>query len=205
MRKRTYPLYGIAAVIVFMIAVALFLFFEGPDPAKYEFLKEPRITKMPDQKMLEVVAAGDPNVVGSKAFKLLFKSYFKVPGVAKNLKQAPRARWAGDVNVKSSWTGYYALPVPDSAASPSQADPESGYQVRVVTWEYGEVAEILHVGPYAEETTTIQKLHRFVDRQGYEIVGLHEEEYVKGPGMFFQGDPAKYQTIIRNRVRKRNL
>jgi hypothetical protein len=34
------------------------------------------------------------------------------------------------------------------------------------------------------------------------IVGEHEEEYVRGPGMFSRGDPEKYLTIIRYRVKK---
>lgn len=203
MRKKSYPLFGTLAVVGFLIAVTWFLLPQGPDLAKYQFLKEPRLAKMPDRKMVEVAAAGDPNVVGEKAFKLLFKTYFKIPGVSKNLKQAPRARWAGDGNAKSSWTGYYAMPVPDGTVALPQMDPEPGCQVRLVAWEYGDIAEILHIGPYAQETPTIQKLHQFLERQGYEIVGLHEEEYLKGPGMFFKGDPENYQTIIRYRVRKK--
>lgn len=203
MRKKSYSISGSIAVVAFLIIAALFLFSQGPELSKYEFLKEPRITKIPDQKMIQVVAAGDPNVVANKAFKLLFKTYFKIPGVSKSMKQAPRARWAGDVNVKSSWTGYYAMPVPAETASLPPIDPEPGYQVELTTWEYGDVAEILHVGPYAQETPTIEKLHRLVKQEGYEIIGYHEEEYLKGPGMFFKGDPEKYRTIIRYRVKKK--
>lgn len=203
MSKKSYSISGTIAVVVFLIIAALYLFSSGPDLSKYEFLKDPRITKMPDQKVIEVQATGDPNVVAGKAFKLLFKTYFKVPGVSKSMKQAPRARWAGDVNVKSSWTGYYAMPVPAETTQLPAIDPEPGYKVELTTWEYGDVAEILHVGPYAQETPTIQKLHQFLKQQGYEIIGYHEEEYLKGPGMFFKGDPEKYQTIIRYRVKKK--
>ncbi len=203
MRQKSYTISGTIAVVVFLIIAAFFLFSQGPDLSKYEFLKEPRITKMPDQKVIEVTAQGDPNVVAGKAFELLFKTYYKTPSVSKSMKLAPRARWAGDVNVKSSWTGYYAMPVPAGTASLPPIDPEPGYHVELTTWEYGDVAEILHVGPYAQETPTIQKLHQFLKQQGYEIVGYHEEEYLKGPGMFFKGDPEKYQTIIRYRVKKR--
>lgn len=202
MRKRAYSTWGSIAVAAFVIIAALYLFQERPDPGKYEFLKQPRITIIPDQKMLVVTAQGDPNAVGSTAFKLLFKTYFKIPGVPKSIDQAPRARWAGDYQVKSSWTGFYALPVPDGTSSLPPVDPEPGYKVELTSWEYGEVAEILHIGPYAEEKPAIEKLHQFLKQQGYEIIGLHEEEYLKGPGMFFKGDPKKYRTIIRYRVRK---
>jgi effector-binding domain-containing protein len=64
------------------------------------------------------------------------------------------------------------------------------------------VAEILHVGSYSSEEPDIRRLHAFVESKGYRVIGDHEEEYVKGPGMFFAGDPDKYLTIIRVRIEK---
>jgi hypothetical protein len=157
---------------------------------------------MPDQKMLVVTALGDPNIVGGKAFKLLFQTYFKIPNVPKTMTQAPRARWVGDMNIKSSWTGYYALPVPKETMQLPAVEAEPGYKVELLTWAYGDVAEILHIGPYADEKPTIEKLHRFIQEQGYKIIGEHEEDYLKGPGMFFAGNPEKYYTIIRYQVVK---
>jgi hypothetical protein len=95
------------------------------------------------------------------------------------------------------------MPVPDSVTSlPSQDTGESGLRVTLTTWEYGDVAEILHVGPYDREERTIARLTGFIKECGYEPVGDHEEEYLKGPGMFSQGNPDKYLTIIRYRVKK---
>jgi hypothetical protein len=190
-------------VAALLAALSLFLLMpKGPDPAVYDFLKQPRITKMPDQKMLVVTAQGDPNSVGSKAFKLLFRTYFKVPNVPKTSLHVPRARWTGDMNVKSSWTGYYALPVPEATTQLPANDAAPELKIELTTWAYGDVAEILHVGPYSAERPTIERLHDFIKAQGYRIIGEHEEEYVKGPGMFFPGDPAGYYTIIRYRVAK---
>jgi hypothetical protein len=194
----------IGAVVVLVLAAVVLYFFipKGPDVAAYEFLKDPRIAKMPDQKMLVVTAKGDPNVVGSKAFKLLFSTYFKIPGVPKSMAIAPRARWVGDMNVKPSWTGYYALPVPETTTQLPAIDAEPGIAAELTTWAYGDVAEILYKGPYSEERPTIEKLHQYIAQQGYKIVGEHEEDYIKGPGMFFAGDPKEYYTIIRYRVAK---
>ena len=61
--------------------------------------------------------------------------------------------------------------------------------------------DMLHTGPYSEETLTIQKLRDFIASSGYEIIGEHEEEYLHGPGMP-PGSPKDYYTIIRYRVRK---
>jgi hypothetical protein len=191
-------------VVLALAALSLFLLMpKGPDLAAYEFLKQPRITKMPDRMMLVVTAQGDPNAVAGKAFTLLFRTYYKIPNAPKAVALAPRARWVGDMKVKSSWTGYYALPVPEATTQVPAADAGQGYKIELATWAYGDVAEILHVGPYGAETPTIEKLHQFIRSQGYRIIGEHEEEYIKGPGMFFQGDPAGYYTIIRYRVAKR--
>ena len=64
------------------------------------------------------------------------------------------------------------------------------------------MAEILHVGPYNVEQPDIERLLNFIKLQGYRVFGDHEEEYVKGPGMMFAGDPNNYLTIIRLRVER---
>ncbi len=195
----------VIAILIVAVIIVAFLFFmmKGPDLSQYEPLKEPRIAAMKDQKMVVVEARGDPNVVGGKAFGLLFKTYYKLKGVSKGSRPpAPRARWSGDMNDKSTWVGRYALPIPDAVISLPAIDAGSGLQVSLATWEYGTVAEVLHIGPYAKEKPTIERLHRFIREQGYKIIGYHEEEYVKGPGMFFEGNPEKYYTIIRYQAAK---
>lgn len=165
------------------------------DAASFVKLKDPRITRMPHQKMLVVEAKGDPNVVGGAAFSKLFSAFFRIPGARMS---PPRARWRDPATTpKSEWIGLYALPLPESVT----ALPPDLEGVRIETWEYGEVAEILHIGPYSEEAPTIERLHRYVREQGYEIIGPHEEEYLRAPGM---GNipQEEYQTIIRYAVRK---
>lgn len=177
----------------------LLLFIAGmiaaQDMSSYESLKTPRLTSMAPQRMLVVEAKGDPNVAAKDAFGLLFKSFFSLKGVR---MAPPRARWANiATDPKDEWVGLYGLPLPDSVT----ALPEGTQGVRIEEWDYGEVAEILHIGPYSEEAPTIEKLHAFIDESGYEIAGPHEEEYLKGPGM--AASPADYWTIIRYSVKKR--
>jgi hypothetical protein len=182
---------------------AIFFAMKGPDLSSYEPLREPRIATMQDTKMLVVEAKGDPNAVGQKAFDLLFKVYYRVKGTAKGPRQpAPRARWIGDQSVKSEWTGYYGLPVPDDVTSLPATPQDPDYRVSLGVWKYGTVAEILHVGPYSKEEPTIEKITKFVRENGYEIAGPHEEEYLQGPGLFFKGNPEHYYTIIRYTIKK---
>jgi hypothetical protein len=75
--------------------------------------------------------------------------------------------------------------------------------IQLETWQYGLVAEILHVGPYSAEEPTVARLETFMNDEGLVKRGPHEEEYLKGPGMFFEGDPADYYTIIRYEAAKR--
>jgi len=175
-------------------ALVLHLSLGAQDFSQYEKLKDPQINTKPNQKMLVVEAKGDPAVVAKDAFTKLFGSYFKLPGAK---MAAPRARWIADfAGPREDWIGFYALPLPESVT----ALPEGREGIEIKEWEYGEVAEILHIGSYSNETPTIEKLHAFIKSQGYEISGPHEEEYLKGPGMV--ADPSEYWTIIRYQVSK---
>jgi hypothetical protein len=163
------------------------------DLSKYDVLKEPRIGQMPSQKMLVVESKGDPNT--SQAFGLLFKVFFSISGVR---MAPPRARWLGDLTMpKDQWVGLYALPLPDQVATL----PPGSAGAKIDVWQYGDVAEILYVGSYADETPTIQKLMKFITDKGYVIAGPHEEEYLRGP----ESGPntAEYRTIIRYQVKKK--
>jgi len=151
-------------------AAALFLYLSlgAQSFSQYEKLKDPQISKKPNQKMLIVEAKGDPSVVAKDAFGKLFNTFFKLPGV----KMAPpRGRWLGDLTgPKEDWVGLYALPLPESVTS-LPADMEG---VKIEEWEYGEVAEILHIGAYSEETPTIEKLNAFI-----------RKKYKHGEGLVF--------------------
>ena len=183
--------------------VAIWWRSRGPDASQFADLLEPRVTRMSDQRVLVVEAAGDPNVVASAAFKLLFDTYFKLPGVSRAARPpAPRARWSFSAETpRDEWRGQYALPVPDAVGS-LPAEPTGPMRMAITTWTYGEVAEVLHIGPYSAEEADIRRLLAFVDSRGYRVVGDHEEDYVKGPGMLFKGNPDTYLTIIRLRVEK---
>ncbi len=195
---------GVVVLVGIVILAGMVLFRKGPDLSKYESLKDPRIAKLQDQKMLEVRVTGDPNVVGGKAFSQLFKTYFQLKRTVSGLDMvAPRARWPKPINTpKNEWLGIYGMPIPATVTALPVQDSKAEVEAEIATWEYGDVAEILHVGSYGDEPPTVEKLHAFIKAQGYKIIGPHEEEYLKGPGVLFKGDPKKYYTIIRYRVKK---
>jgi len=195
----------IAVIVVIVIVAATVLTMQRrPDLSKYEGLKRPRIVEMNDQRMLVVEVKGDPNVAGQKAFSLLLRTYYRMKATPKGAKApAPRSRWPLSFTTpKSEWLGFYGMPVPDGVTTLPSYKAEPGLKMELTTWEYGQVGEILHVGPYDKETPSVDNLMQFIKEQGYEVTGPHEEEYLKGPGMFFRGNPERYYTIIRYRVTK---
>jgi hypothetical protein len=71
--------------------------------------------------------------------------------------------------------------------------------VRLRRFAEGTCAQVLHLGPYADEAPTIAGLHRFIEEQGYALAGAHHEIYLSQPG---RGDPAKMKTVIRQPMRR---
>jgi len=203
-----YPFLVVATVVITVLLGLVVYRIGSPKGPRLEDvanLKTPRIVTMPPQKVLLVTARGDPNVVGKKAFGLLLSTYYKLEGAPKGgpAFKPPRARWPLDPDVPADeWVGHYAMPIADSVTALPAVPAKDGLTVELAVWEYGQVAEILHVGPYDAEQPAIETLKAFVAELKYRIVGEHEEEYLKGPGMLFAGDPTTYLTMIRYRVGK---
>ena len=63
----------------------------------------------------------------------------------------------------------------------------------------GASVQILHVGPYADETPTVERLFAFAEENGYDITGDHHEIYLGDPN---RADPSKLKTVLRYGVRK---
>ena len=164
----------------------------------------PEFAEMPAVTVAVVHTVGDPTFVGAKVFPALYgathglKFSLKKQGVDYKVGP-PCARWFGGPDwmtiPREKWEAAWAIPIPKDTTELVQKDPET--PVTIETWEYGSVAQILHIGTYAEEGPTIQQLHDFIAAEGYEIVGAHEEEYQSRP------DTKAPKTVIRYQVRKR--
>ncbi len=203
--KKVFIIVG-AIVVLILIGIGFFLFSMsnyGPKLKEVKHLMDPRIITKENVKVLVVNATGDPAATVGPAMGLLFKTYFKMKDAPKGrTMEAPRARWPKPLTTpRNEWLGIYAMPVPSSVASVPAVESKEGLKVELEEWRYGEVAEILHVGPYSGEEATVEKLKRFITQNNYEICGDHEEEYLKGPG-FLPTNPKNYLTIIRYQVRK---
>jgi hypothetical protein len=163
---------------------------------------DPQILEMPPQKMAVVRAKGAPDKVFAETMPALYGSVYtlkfdlKKQGLPTFKVSGLRARYPDILLVpKEEWTHIMALPIPEDTTSLPQKVPN--IEVKMETWEYGTVAQILHLGAYDQEEASIERLHRFIEDSGYEIAGDHEEEYLTRP------DAKVVKTIIRYPLRKK--
>jgi hypothetical protein len=70
-------------------------------------------------------------------------------------------------------------------------------RLRLERWREGRCAQVMHLGPYAEERPTIERLHAFIAREGCRRRGAHHEIYLGDPR---RGDPSKLKTVLRQPV-----
>lgn len=162
----------------------------------------PQIIEMPSQKVAVASTLGDPSVVFPQYMPALYASVFtlkfarKKQGLPDFKVAGLRARWPNAHMVpKDQWLGLLALPIPEDVSELPQKVPEI-IEVRIETWEYGTVAQVLHLGPFSEEGPMVDRLHQFIAGSGYEVAGIHEEEYLTSPEARVQ------KTLIRYPVRK---
>ena len=163
---------------------------------------EPQVLEMPPQKMAIVRGKGAPDKVFPELMPPLYGSVYtlkfdlKKKGLPTFKVTGLRARYPDAHLVPmDEWTHIIGLPIPEDTTSLPQK--VAGTEVKIEQWEYGTVAQILHLGAYDQEGPTVERLHKFIEDGGYEIAGMHEEEYLTSP------DAKVVKTIIRYPVKKK--
>ena len=150
---------------------------------------DPEIREMPPQKMVVIHAKGTPGDVFPKAIPALYSSAY-APSIDFTVG-AIRSRCPDPPDTPPEQMSFnVGLPVRVDTAALPPGEPA----IVLETWQYGAVAQILHVGDYDHEKESVARLVAFVAESGYRVSGDHEEEYLTPP----DADPP--QTIIRYQV-----
>ena len=205
---------AIAVVLLIVGGGFFYLMIKGPDMSRYRHLQEPQITTMEDMTVLEVPFETSADGL-KEVFSFLFKNYYKMKGVPKRPDKvaSPVARYENaldfEMDEKSrletfknmTWKGVAAIPLPPGITELPSVQHDT-LTARITTWSYGEMAEILYTGPYELEGPAVKRLMEHIRTSGYEVNGLHEEVYLRGPGTPFV-KPENYCTIIRYPVKKK--
>ena len=188
--------------------------------------KHPAVVEVPALSFLMVDGRGAPeSEVYQDAVQALFGTAYKLKFSLRNgdagrdFKVAPlEGLWWADAerpdfdalqSDRDSWNWTLMIAVPEgvtaaeAAAAAEQAArarrPPVPLEVRFERFEEGLAAQILHIGPYAEEWPTIERLHAWVAGQGYELHGRHHEIYLGDPR---RTAPEQLKTVIRHPVRE---
>lgn len=181
---------------------------------------KPAILDVPALNTLMVDGTGDPNgpafqeAVGSLysvAYTLKFT--FKKQKAIDYPVMALEGLWCADdpsvfVNGKRDdwkWTIFIALPdvvtKKDVAEAVAAVKKKAKFprfpEVRFEKFAEGQAAQVMHIGPYAAEGPTIERLHKFIADEGYRIRGRHHEIYFGDPR---RAAPEKLKTILRQSV-----
>ena len=184
----------------------------------------PQLVQVPPLRFLCIDGHGDPNTSPSCAMAI--QALFSVSYAAKfALKKAggPDFKvstleglwWAEDLGTfltgeKSEWDWTMMIRQPDAVTQDllaqladevaTKKSIPAATQLKLVSFEEGLAAQVLHVGPYATEAGTIARLHEFIREQGFTFDGhrhKHHEIYLGDPR---RSAPEKLRTIIRQPV-----
>lgn len=71
-------------------------------------------------------------------------------------------------------------------------------KVRFESFSEGKAAQIMHIGPFSEEESTIKKVHNFIKESGFRLTGKHHEIYLSD---IRKAAPEKWKTIIRQPIK----
>jgi hypothetical protein len=121
-----------------------------------------------------------------------------------------------DITVKDNW--FYTLMIMQpqvitqdifdeglEQVRKKRGDSPALSKVRLGTYEEGLCVQTMHIGPYATEPATIERMRTFAQENGYQdcvglLGGKHHEIYLGDPR---KADPAKLKTVLRHPIGKK--
>mgnify|MGYP000933598020 FL=1 len=189
----------------------------------YDARSEPALVEVPAMSYLMIDGSGDPNVEGyQQATEALFALSYALKFAIKKSGGPDygvlplEGLWrvddlaALDLQHRENWRWTSMIMQPDQVTAElvertreevrKKKQLPSLDRLRFETFEEGLAAQVLHIGPYADERPTIERLHRFVEDNGYELRDKHHEIYLGDPR---RAVPDRLRTILRHPVRKR--
>ncbi len=180
--------------------------------------KEPVFVDVPAMQFAMVDGSGDPNsakayqeaigVLYGVAYTIKFSA--KKAGIRDILVMPLESLWWSDEEEdflearkdRWHWTAMLLEPPKVTRTMFEEAveqlrerkNPPALDKVRLETWKEGKAAQILHIGPYAAERPTIERVHTFIRENGYRLSGKHHEIYMGDPR---RSAPEKLKTVVR--------
>lgn len=119
-----------------------------------------------------------------------------------------------DIAIKDNWLYTLMIMQPDvitkavfeeglAEVRRKKGDSPAVAKLRLESFEEGMAIQVMHIGPYATEPATIERMKAFMETNGYRdrvgIGGKHHEIYLGDPR---KADPAKLKTVLRHPIEK---
>jgi hypothetical protein len=192
--------------------------------------KEVSIVDVPEMSFLMIEGEGDPNI--SQEYQDSIEALFSVSFKVKFISEKENSQdyvvmpleglwWVEnmedfDIQNKSGWKWTSMIRQPDFITEgkikkaieevEKKKNLPALSRIRFQNLHEGLSAQIMHIGPYADEGPTIKKLHNFIGEKGYEFDGSmpgekHHEIYISD---MRRTKPEKLKTIIRQTMKKRS-
>lgn len=187
-------------------------------------IKKPSIVDVPEGKFVTISGYGTPggpayqgalNALHSTVYTLRFKC--KAEGKDFIVMTLEGLWWWDDSSITDlayappmeEWNWKSMIRVPDFVTEKMIEETKKEVKekknltevakIKLETFHEGLSAQIMHMGPYAEEGPTAKRLHDFIRENGYRMRGLHHEIYMSNPRMV---PPERWKTIIRQPIKK---
>lgn len=187
----------------------------------YTAKSAPSIVEVPPLQFLMVDGSGDPNTSPrfpecmSGLYPVAYTLRFAIKAeeqVAYSVMPLQGLWWLPDrdfdFSVKDRWIWTLMIMQPDyvtqdrfeaAREAAQKKDPLPIFDdLRLEVYDEGLAAQIMHIGPYADEAPNIEKLHAFIHDNGYSLRGKHHEIYIGDPN---RSEPEKLKTIIRQPIK----
>jgi len=183
---------------------------------------EPVMLDVPELAYLMIDGHGDPNTAAeySEAVEALYAVSYAAKFAVKRTPggiddgvmpleglwwTADMSRFSADDKAAWDWTMMIMQPDLVTAEIVEQARATAARKKRLAAisrlrlerFAEGRAAQVMHVGAFATERPTIDRLHAFIADQGKELAGKHHEIYLSDPRRVA---PERMKTIIRQPV-----
>jgi hypothetical protein len=189
----------------------------APSPREVEMVRVPKLN------FLMIDGKGDPNL--SPGFALAVQALYAAAYTLKFMIKKEEAVdypvmaleglwWADNLEVfrmeqRDDWKWTLMIMQPSLvtkarlkkavAAAMEKKGLDALRDIRLELYGEGLAVQIMHIGPYASEGPTIEKLHSFALERGLTLSGKHHEIYLSDPRKV---SPGKMKTVLRQPVRK---
>jgi hypothetical protein len=187
----------------------------------YRATTTPRLVQVPCLRFLSLDGRGDPTTSPSYAaavtalYSVSYAAKFdvkKVGGPNFTVSALEGLWWAEDLSTfltgdRSHWRWTLMIRQPDAvtddrlahlaAEAAAKKSLPAATKLRLICFEEGPAAQVLHLGPYATEASTIAKLHDFIREHGFTFDGHHHKHHEIYLGDPRRSSPDTLRTIIR--------